>query len=326
MAACDEPLDNDIPFNEYPDSGHLHLRLYETRRVSITSQPYRNACKMSKETNYRKLQPDPRGDEHPPIKNNDVVEYYIKKRRTNRQENQGLPEYQYIASRDPIHPLDYIEHWNPNSASFPIEEPDPVKGHNVFDTTLGLIYCGSSRLEKLWLSQLQNQEHCGIGELLVQACLNDDEHVLSVSLSDDEVFGAQGNLRGIQKGVRDHKRQKCQDFVEVVLRDQTQRRVWGINKARQYWLIIYLRGALRSNYDQLIALQKSCVPRHKCGPNDRKCIDDSSWVIYETQHVINEYENYQRGDRGFEAFDFWFDISTRVIADRWYFCRYDLGL
>ena len=321
MAAC-VPGD---AFNEYPDSGHLHLRLYETRRVSITSQPYRNACQMSKDYNYRKFRPDPRGDEHPPIKNNDVVEYYIKKRRTNRQENQALPEYQYIASRNPLHPLGDIQNWNPNSASFPIEEPDPVKGHNVFDTTLGLIYCGSSRLEKLWLSQLQNQEHCGIGELLVQACLNDDEHVLSVALSDDEVFGAQGNLRGIQKGVRDHKRQKCQDFVEVVLRDQTQRRVWGINKARQYWLIIYLRGALRSNYDQLISLQKSCVPRHRCGPNDRNCIGDSSWVIYETQHVINEYENYQRGAEGDEL-SFWIDISTRVIADRWYFCRYDLGL
>ena len=327
VAAC-EPGD---AFNEYPDSGHSHLRLYETRRVSITSQPYRDACKMSKETNYRKYQPDPRGDEHPPIKNDGVVEYYIKKRRTNREEVQDLPEYQYIASRNPIHPLEDILNWNPNSASFPIAEPEPILGRNVFDTTLGSIYCGSSRIENLWLGspikgRNKYQESCGIGELLVQACLNDDEHVLSVALSDDELFGAEGNVRGIQGGVRDHKRQKCQDFVEVVIRDRANSKYkGGKNKARQYWLIIYLRGALRSNYDQLIALQKSCIPRHRCGPKDEKCIDESSWVIHETQHVIREYENYQREDQG-DEFNFWVDISTRVIADRWYFCRYDLGL
>ena len=159
----------------------------------------------------------------------------------------------------------------------------------------------------------------------LQACLNDDEHVLSVALSDDELFGAEGNVRGIQGGVRDHKRQKCQDFVEVVLRDQAQRREVSSNRVRHYWLIMYLRGALRSNYEQLIALQKSCIPRHSCGPNDRRCVDDSSWVIHEIQHVINEYEAYQRGERGGEL-NFWADISTRVIADRWYFCRYHLGL
>ena len=331
VAAC-EPLDNDIPFNEYPDSGYSHLSLYETRRVSITSQPYRNACKMSKEKNFRQFKRDPRGDEYPPLKNNDVVEYYIKKRITKREENRALPEYQYIASRNPIHQILDIQNWDPNGwepvGSFPVGEPEPILGRNVFDTTLGSIYCSSSRAEHLWLSEnkIQVTRDCGIGELLVQACLNDNTHVLSVALSDDELFGVEGNVRGIQGGVRNHKRQKCQDFVEVVLRDQAQRRVGGINKARQYWLIIYLRGALRSNYEQLIALQKSCVAGHRCGPNDRNCVDASSWAIHEIQYVINEYENYQRGDRGFEAFDFWFDISTRVIADRWYFCRYDLGL
>ena len=329
MAACAEPLDNDIPFNEYPDSGHLHLRLYETRRVSITSQPYRNACKISKETNFRQFKRDPRGDEYPPLKNNDVVEYYIKKRITKREENRALPEYQYIASRNPIHQILDIQNWDPNGwepvGSFPVGEPEPILGPNVFDTTLGSIYCSSSRAEHLWLNQLKYQEDCGIGELLVQACLNDNEHVLSVALSDDEVFGAEGYARGKQGGVRNHKRQRCQDFVEVALRDQTQKKKYSHEKARHYWLIIYLRGALRSNYEQLIALQKSCIPRHRCGPNDRNCISDSSWVIYEIQHVINEYENYQRGARGDEL-NFWLDISTRVIADRWYFCRHDLGL
>ena len=328
VAAC-EPLDNDIPFNEYPDSGYSHLRLYETRRVSITSQPYRNACKISKETNFRQFKRDPRGDEYPPLKNNDVVEYYIKKRITKREENRALPEYQYIASRNPIHQILDIQNWDPNGwepvGSFPVGEPEPIIGRNIFDTTLGSIYCSSSRAQDLWLSQLKYQQDCGIGELLVQACLNDNEHVLSVALSDDEVFGAEGNVRGIQGGVRNHRRQKCQDFVEVVLRDQAQRREVSSNRVRHYWLIMYLRGALRSNYEQLIALQKSCFPKHQCGPNDRRCIRDSSWIIYEIQDAINEYENYQQGDRALEL-NFWVDISTRVIADRWYFCRYDLGL
>ena len=329
-SAYSEPLDNDIPFNEYPDSGHVQLQLYETRRVSITSQPYRNACKMSKEKNFRQFKRDPRGDEYPPVKNNDVVEYYIKKRITKREENRALPEYQYIASRNPIHQILDIQNWDPNGwepvGSFPVAEPEPTIGRNVFDTTLGVIYCSSSRAEHLWMSNRQReQKDCGIGELLVQACLNDHEHVLSAALSDNIVFGAEGNERGIQGGVRNHKRQRCQDFVEVVLRDQAQRRERLNRRVNHYWLIIYLRGALRSNYGQLITLQKSCVPFHKCGPNDRNCVADSSWVIYETQHVIDEYEGYQRGDRALE-FNFWIEISTRIIADRWYFCRRGLGL
>ena len=123
-SAYSEPLDNDIPFNEYPDSGHVQLQLYETRRVSITSQPYRNACKMSKEKNFRQFKRDPRGDEYPPVKNNDVVEYYIKKRITKREENRALPEYQYIASRNPIHQILDIQNWDPNGwepvGSFPV--------------------------------------------------------------------------------------------------------------------------------------------------------------------------------------------------------------
>ena len=321
VAAC-KPGD---AFNEYPDADilskppFLRLRVYETQRVSITSQPYRNACKMSKETNFRQFKRDPRGDEYPPLRNNDVVEYYIKKRKTNREEVQDLPEYQYIASRNPIHLPDDIQNWNPNSPSFPTAEPAPTLGQNVFDTTLGIIYCGASKVEKLWLSALQFQEECGIGELLVQLCLNDDEHVLSVALNDDEVFGDEGNVRGIQGGVKDHKRQKCQDFVEVVLRDAAQRKAGGVNMIKQYWMIMYLRGALKSKYDEVIALQKSCVARHRCGPKDRKCVDDSSWRIYETQGVINEWDGYQRG----LEYNEWIEMSTRVVADRWYFCRFE---
>lgn len=199
VAACDPGN----AFNEYSDSGYSHLRLRETRRVSITSQPYRNACKLDKKRNYRKHRPDPRGDEYPSPKNNDVVEYYIKKRRTNREGNQDLPEYQYIASRDPIHTLEDIQNWNADSESFPIAEPALSVGHNVFDTTLGLIYCGSSKLEKLWLSSTYHH-HCGIGELLVIACLNDYEHVLSVALIDDEVFGTQSEPKGVQGDVRNY--------------------------------------------------------------------------------------------------------------------------
>ena len=311
------------PFKEYPDSGHSHLRLYETRRVLITSQEYRDACKLSKAKNYGyRPKGVGKGKGYPTIKNKDDVEYYIKKRRTNREGNQDLPEYQYIASRAPIHLPEDIQNWDPDAESFPNGEPEPKIGLNVFDTTLGSIYCGSSRVEKLMIIALNNQGLCGIGELLVEACLNDDEHVLSVALNDDEIFGAEGSVKGVQGGVRDYKRQKCQDFVEVFLRDEVQKRIGTIHKARQYWPIMYLRGALRSKYEQLITLQKSCFPAHSCGPNDRKCIDDSRWRIYETQGVINEYEGYEQG---YELNE-WVDMSTRIINDRWYFCRFDLNL
>ena len=166
VAACDEPLDNDIPFNEYPDSGHLHLRLYETRRVSITSQPYRNACKMSKEKNFRQFKRDPRGDEYPPLKNNDVVEYYIKKRITKREENRALPEYQYIASRNPIHLPNDIKNWDAKAGNnFPTEEPPPdirFGDPNVFRTTIGYIYCDASSISNLTIFDRHMYE-CGIG-------------------------------------------------------------------------------------------------------------------------------------------------------------------
>ena len=108
------------------------LRVGETVLVRITSPPYVNSCKVPKNLpNFRQILPGPKGGVG--LINDGAVEYFIKKRRTNKDETsnpkismqdlQNLPNYQYIASRNPIHLPNDIKNWDPKAGNnFPTEE------------------------------------------------------------------------------------------------------------------------------------------------------------------------------------------------------------
>ena len=306
------------------------LRIGETVLVRITSPPYVNSCKVPKNLpNFRQVLPDPKGGVG--LINDGAVEYFIKKRRTNKEETsnpkismqdlQNLPNYQYIASRNPIHLPNDIKNWDPKAGNnFPTEEPPPdirFGDPNVFPTTIGYIYCDASKISNLTIFERHMYE-CGIGVALVELCLNDDRHVLNVRLVDG-VFGPMGEPRGILGEIREIKQSQCNDFIEVKFKSTITDKTY-----REKELLWLLEGALRSKYQGIAMLRKTCnyYPKHEktCHPDDVNCVEGAAeWNMYNTERMIKMQQESSERNKNSQ----WINMSRRIIRNRWYFCRMD---
>ena len=338
------------PVEWYPDPWHVYpdvrlrpwdvpelnnllpsLRIGETVLVRITSPPYVNSCKISLWDNFRGHLPNPKGENYAQFNNNGAVEYFIKKRRTTkdeisntkitRQDLQNLPNYQYIASRNPIHLLNDIKNWDPTAGNnFPTEEPPPdirFGDPNVFRTTLGYVYCDASSISNLTILDRHMYE-CGIAVALVELCLNDDRHVLNVRLADG-VFGPLGEPRGIHGEIREIRQSQCDDFIEVKFKSTNADKIY-----REKELVWYMQGALRSKYQGIAMLRKTCTyyPEHEavCEPDDVNCVKGAAdWNMYTTERMIEMQRESNARSRASQ----WTNLSRRIIRNRWYFCRMD---
>ena len=86
----------------------------------------------------------------------------------------------------------------------------------------------------------------------------------------------------------------------------------------------YLQGALRSKYQGIAMLRKTCpyYTKHEavCEPDDVSCVEGAAdWNMYTTERMIEMQQEPNARVRASQ----WTNLSRRIIRNRWYFCRMD---
>jgi hypothetical protein len=207
--------------------------------------------------------------------------YYVKKRRTvDRKANDGLAEFQFIASRRPL-----VREWGFDPTE--MLDPDGSDGYdqrnhrakqnrNRFRTDLGSIYCESSTMKRLALHETHSRE-CGIEKTLVTLCHRDTTEinfngVLTLNLDNEfnhhvQDPGLADSARHIKQMIRD----QCIHLVKIDMQ------VANLQKTEQ-GARQYLRGAQLANFQDVIVRQAGCLNN----------LNGLEWMVYETRDLLDD--------------------------------------